>query len=86
MTVEYSDSRTHDKNHNKIYPVNKYLQCTAGVETLIDDCRRIYLDKSNQWDAVKDVLMVGQRLGVLSEVQRTAGPYKYVIVKECSGL
>ena len=52
------------------------LQSTIGVEKLNDDCRRIHLQKSNKWDAAKDVLQVEERLGYLSDLQRTPRQYK----------
>jgi hypothetical protein len=50
--------------------------CTVGVEKLNDTCRRIHLEKSNKWDAAKDVLMAEERLGVLSDLERTPRSYK----------
>ena len=41
-----------------------------------DDCRRIHLQKSNKWDAAKDVLLVSKRLELLSECERTPRNYK----------
>ncbi|CAB3986080.1 Hypothetical predicted protein [Paramuricea clavata] len=49
-----------------------------GVEKLNDVCRRIYLEKSNKWDATKDVLLVEERLQHLSELQRTPRLYNKV--------
>ena len=52
------------------------FQSTIGVEKLNDDCRRIHLQKSNKWDAAKDVLQVEERLRYLSDLQRTPRQYK----------
>ena len=46
------------------------------MEKLNDVCRRIHLQKSNKWDATKDVLMADQRLEALTELQRTPRSYK----------
>ena len=35
-----------------------------------------HLQKSNKWDATKDVLMADQRLEALTELQRTPRSYK----------
>jgi hypothetical protein len=43
---------------------------------LNDTCRRIHVEKSNKWDAAKDVLMAEERLGVLSDSERTPRSYK----------
>lgn len=48
----------------------------VGVEKLNDDCRRIHLQQSNKWDAAKDVLMVGKRIKMLGEFERTKQQYK----------
>lgn len=47
-----------------------------GVEKLNDDCRRIHLQKSNKWDAAKDVLIVGKRLEMLRDFKRSPRLYK----------
>lgn len=41
----------------------------TGVEKLNDVCRRIHLVKSNKWDATKDVLLVGKRIELLSNLE-----------------
>ncbi|CAB4025473.1 Hypothetical predicted protein [Paramuricea clavata] len=46
-----------------------------GVQKLNDDCRRIHSQKSNKWDAAKDVLQVEERLRYLSDLQRTPRQY-----------
>ena len=48
----------------------------AGVEKNNDDCRRIHLQKSNKWDASKDILLVEKRLEMLSDLERTPREYK----------
>ena len=47
-----------------------------GVEKLNDDCRRIHLQRSNKWDAAKDVLLVGKRVEHLTECRRTPRHYR----------
>jgi hypothetical protein len=49
---------------------------SLGVEKLNDNVRRIHLQKSNKWDAAKDVLMAEERLRVLSDLEREPRPYK----------
>lgn len=51
------------------------MQSPVGVEKLNDNCRRIHLQKSNKWDAAKDVLQVEERLRHLSDLQRTPRQY-----------
>lgn len=46
-----------------------------GVEKKNDNCRRIHLQKSNKWDASKDVLLVLKRQEHLDSFQRTPRPY-----------
>ncbi len=46
------------------------------MEKLNDNCRRIHLQKSNKWDAAKDVLLAEERLGELSTLERTPRNYK----------
>lgn len=46
------------------------------MEKLNDNCRRIHLQKLNKWDAAKDVLIAEERLGVLSDLERTPRTYK----------
>jgi len=48
----------------------------TGVEKLNDDCRRIHLERSNKWDAPKDILLVGKRLERLSAYERTPRQYR----------
>lgn len=48
----------------------------VGVEKLNDSCRRTHHEKSNKWDAAKDVLMAEKRLGVLHELDRTPRVYQ----------
>jgi hypothetical protein len=56
---------------------SKYcLPNIAGVEKLNDDCRRVHLQRSNKWDAAKDVLLVGKRIEHLAECKRTPRSYK----------
>lgn len=47
----------------------------TGVEKLNDDCRRIHLQRSNKWDAPKDILLVGKRMEHLSEYERASRAY-----------
>ncbi len=47
----------------------------VGVEKLNDAVRRIHLQKSNKWDAAKDVLLAEERLRLLSQLERTPRPY-----------
>ena len=46
------------------------------MEKLNDDCRRIHLQRSNKWDAPKDVLLVEKRLENLASYKRCPRPYK----------
>ncbi len=46
------------------------------MEKLNDDCRRIHLQRSNKWDAPKDVLLVEKRLENLASYERCPRPYK----------
>lgn len=46
-----------------------------GVEKKNDDCRHIHLQKSNKWDASKDVLLVLKRQERLSNFERTPRQY-----------
>ena len=46
-----------------------------GVEKKNDNCRRIHLQKSNKWDASKDVLLVLKRQERLRTYERTPRPY-----------
>lgn len=39
------------------------------------NCRRIHLQKSNKWDASKDVLLVLKRQEHLDSFKQTLGPY-----------
>ena len=62
--------------------MNKYCIKSAylftefiGVEKKNDDVRKYHLTKSNKWDAPKDVLLVGKRLQVTSEQERTTRTY-----------
>ena len=48
----------------------------VGVEKLNDDCRRIHLNRSNKWDAPKDVLLVGKRVERLSKCDRERRIYQ----------
>ena len=41
-----------------------------------DDCRRIHLQRSNKWDAPKDVLLVEKILENLASYERCPRPYK----------
>ncbi|KXJ10506.1 hypothetical protein AC249_AIPGENE18777 [Exaiptasia diaphana] len=70
--------------HTMVYHVPTFMKLHngikkftgQGVEKLNDDCRRIHLYKSNKWDAAKDVLQVGKRLELLSDMERQPRPYK----------
>lgn len=55
---------------------NDYSFFLRGVEKLNDDCRRIHLQRSNKWDAPKDILLVGKRVEHLSEYERVSREYK----------
>ncbi|CAB4023603.1 Hypothetical predicted protein [Paramuricea clavata] len=46
-----------------------------GIEQNNDDCRSINLTKSNKWDAAKDVLLVSNRVEILSSFRRTPSMY-----------
>ena len=46
------------------------------MEKLNDDCRHIHLQRSNKWDAPKDVLLVEKRLENLASHERCPRPYK----------
>ena len=46
------------------------------MEKLNDDCRRVHLQRSNKWDAPKDVLLVGKRVEHLSDCERLTRPYQ----------
>ena len=46
------------------------------MEKLNDDCRRVHLQRSNKWDAAKDVLLVGKRVEHLaSDCERKKRKY-----------
>lgn len=45
------------------------------MEKKNDDCRRIHLQKSNKWDASKDVLLVLKRQERLNSFERTPRQY-----------
>ncbi|CAB4025926.1 Hypothetical predicted protein [Paramuricea clavata] len=70
--------------HAMVYHVPQFMKLHKGirnfsgqgVEKLNDNCRRIHLEKSNKWDAAKDVLLAEERLKNLSHLQRTPRPYK----------
>lgn len=47
-----------------------------GVEKLNDDCRRIHLQRSNKWDAPKDVLLVEKRIENLGDYERAPRKYR----------
>ena len=53
-----------------------YHSALIGVEKLNDDCRRIHLQRSNKWDAPKDILLVGKRMEHLSEYERASRKYR----------
>lgn len=55
------------KTANKWLPFMIFFRC--GEKN--DDCRRIHLQKSNKWDASKDVLLVLKRQEHLSNFERT---------------
>jgi hypothetical protein len=46
------------------------------VEKLNDDCLRIHLQRSNKWDAPKDVFLVKKRLENLASYVRCPRSYK----------
>ena len=48
----------------------------TGVKKLNDDCRRIHLQRSNEWDAPKDILLVGKRMEPLSEYEGASRKYR----------
>ena len=48
----------------------------TGVEKLDDDCRRIHLQRSNKWDAPKDVLLVGKQVEHLYEYEGVSRKYR----------
>lgn len=48
----------------------------TGVEKLNVDCRRIHLQRSNEWDAPKDIVLVGKRMEHLSEYERASRKYR----------
>ena len=56
------------------WPIS-YCTLFIGIEKNNDDCRRIHLNKSNKWDAAKDVLLVSKRVEALSSLQRTPRAY-----------
>ena len=58
---------------------------SLGVEKLNYNCRRIHLQKSNKWDAAKDVLLAEERLGELNTLQRTPRNYKKKLEEYWSG-
>lgn len=47
----------------------------SGVEKKNDDCRRLHLQKSNKWDASKDVLLVLKRQEHLHTFERPPRQY-----------
>ena len=55
---------------------NNHSFFLTGVEKLNDDCRRIHLQRSNKWDAPKDILLVGKQMEHLSEYERASREYK----------
>ena len=63
-------------NHKLLDKVFFNSKSLTGVEKLNDECRRIHLQKSNKWDAAKDVLLVGKRLEILGSLQRTPRQYQ----------
>lgn len=48
----------------------------SGVEKKNDDCRRIHLQRSNKWDAPRDVLLVLKRQEHLSTFERAPRQYQ----------
>lgn len=48
----------------------------VGVEKLNDDCRRVHLNRSNKWDAPKDILLVRKRVEHLSQCEREKRNYQ----------
>ncbi|XP_028410462.1 uncharacterized protein LOC114533075 [Dendronephthya gigantea] len=69
--------------HCLVYHVPNFMQkhggikkfTGQGVEKKNDDVRKFHLTKSNKWDAPKNVLLVGKRLQVTSEQERTTRSY-----------
>ncbi|CAB3983391.1 Hypothetical predicted protein [Paramuricea clavata] len=66
----YEMARVTPYVHAMVYHVPRFLEkhqgikrfTGQGVEKLNDDCRRVHLQRSNKWDAAKDVLLVGKRV------------------------
>lgn len=84
ISIGYAKENVTPYMHAMVYHVPRFLAklqgikkfTGQGVEKNNDDCRRIHLQKSNKWDAAKDVLLVSKRLELLSECERTPRNYK----------
>ena len=63
-------------NHKLLYKLFLNSKSLTGVKKLNDECRRIHPQKSNKWDAAKDVLLVGKRLEILGSLQQTPQQYQ----------
>ncbi|CAB4013607.1 Hypothetical predicted protein, partial [Paramuricea clavata] len=80
----YEPARITPYMHAMVYHVPRFMQkhegikkfTGQGVEKLNDDCRRVHLQRSNKWDAPKDVLLVGKRVEHLSDCERLTRPYQ----------
>ena len=53
-----------------------YHSALTGVKKLNDHCRRIHLQRSNEWDGPKDILLVGNRMEHLFENKRASRKYR----------
>lgn len=68
--IGYERARVTPYMHSMVYHVPRFMEkhqgikhfTGQGVEKLNDDCRRVHLQRSNKWDAAKDVLLVGKRV------------------------
>jgi hypothetical protein len=58
-----------------IYLADNY--CSVKIKKgCTHDCRRIHLQRSNKWDAPKDVLLVEKRIENLSDYERAPRKYR----------
>ncbi|XP_028516288.1 uncharacterized protein LOC114575505 [Exaiptasia diaphana] len=79
----YQKARVTPYMHGMVYHVPHFMRKHTGVKQFTgqgveknnDDCRRIHLQKSNKWDAAKDVLLVSKRLEALASYERTPRSY-----------
>ncbi|KAK2550530.1 hypothetical protein P5673_028729 [Acropora cervicornis] len=80
----YEKKRVTPYMHAMVYHIPRFMTkydgikkfTGQGVEKLNDDCRRIHLQRSNKWDAPKDILLVGKRMEHLSEYERASRKYR----------